>query len=80
MKKVNPKSIRISDEIEKRLKRGVIVIFGFAEDSKLARSKLIRITCLTLMFIPNDYRVSLTEQIENTWGQLHNRIIILSFE
>ena len=32
------------------------------------------------MFIPNNYRVSLTEQIENTWGQLHNRIIILSFE
>ena len=32
MKKVNPKSIKISDEIEKRLKRGVIVIFGFAED------------------------------------------------
>ena len=59
MKKVNPKSIKISDEIEKRPKQGVIVIFRFSEDSKLARFKLICITYLILVFIPNDYRVSL---------------------
>ncbi|WP_208642451.1 hypothetical protein, partial [Parabacteroides acidifaciens] len=34
VKKVNPKWIKISDEIEKRPKQGVIVIFGFAGGSK----------------------------------------------
>ncbi|RHO71282.1 hypothetical protein DW083_11655 [Parabacteroides sp. AF48-14] len=39
----------------KMAKKGVIVIFiRFAGGSKLARFKLIRITCLILMFIPND--------------------------
>ena len=35
MKKVNPKWIKISDEIEKCLKRGVIVFFQFAKAQSL---------------------------------------------
>ena len=40
VKRVNPKSIKISDEIEKRPKQGVIVIFGFAEGSKLSGERI----------------------------------------
>ncbi|WP_147382082.1 hypothetical protein [Parabacteroides sp. AF48-14] len=42
MKRVNPKWIKILDEIEKWLKWGLLSIFLLAGDSEIARYKLSR--------------------------------------